>query len=116
MLEAFRSYATSLFRDFLPSDCFTNQSLLDSMPIITNSGKRLGKVANVLTDKGYSSIKNLYFYGVKLHALAFRRLNRIPIPEEIQITPSSVNDLTVFKDAWSKKTNRNLFGDKSTMI
>jgi hypothetical protein len=110
--EAFRSFATSLFDDFVPCDCFTNQSLLDSMPIITCSGKRFGKVATDLTDKGYCSTKNLYYYGVKLHALAFRRLNRIPFPEEIQITPASVNDLTVFKEAWSEKTNRNFFGDK----
>ena len=54
----------------------------------------------------------MYYYGVKLHALAFRRKNKIPFPEEIQITPASVNDLTVFKEAWSEKTNRNLFGDK----
>ncbi len=54
----------------------------------------------------------MYYYGVKLHALAFRRKNKIPFPEEIQITPASVNDLTVFKEAWSEKTNRNFFGDK----
>ncbi len=110
--EAFRSFTTSLLEDFLPSDCFTNQSLLDSMPIITCSGKRSGKVAKDLTDKGYCSTKSLYYYGVKLHALAFRRLNKIPFPEEIQITPASVNDLTVFKEAWSDKTDRSFFGDK----
>ena len=110
--EAFRSFATSLFEDFLPSDCFTNQSLLDSMPIITCSGKRLGKVAKDLTDKGYCSTKSLFYYGVKLHALAFRRLNRIPFPEEIQITPASVNDLVVFKESWVDKENRCFFGDK----
>ena len=96
--KVFRNFATSLFedflpKDFLPKDCFTNQSLLDSMPIITCSGKRLGKVATDLTDKGYCSTKSLYCYRVKLHALVFRRLNRIPFPEEIQITPVSVNDL-----------------------
>ena len=110
--EAFRRFSTSLFEDFLPSDCFTDQSLLDSMPIITCSGKRNGKVAKDLIDKGYCSTKSLYYYGVKLHALAFRRLNRIPFPEEIQITPASMNDLTVFKEAWSEKINRNFFGDK----
>lgn len=110
--EAFRCFLTSMFEDFLPSDCFTDQSLLDSMPIITCSGKRNGKVAKDLTDKGYCSTKSLYYYGVKLHALAFRRLDKIPFPEEIQITPASVNDLTVFKEAWSEKTNRNFFGDK----
>jgi hypothetical protein len=110
--EAFRRLSASIFEDFLPSDCFIDQSLLDSMPIITCSGKRNGKVAKDLTDKGYCSTKSLYYYGVKLHALAFRRLNTIPFPEEIQVTPASVNDLTVFKEAWSEKTNRNFFGDK----
>ena len=110
--EAFRSFSASLLEDFLPTDCYENQSLLDSMPIITCSGKRDAKVAKELTDKGYCSTKSLYYYGVKLHTLAFRRVGRIPFPEEIQITPASVNDLTVFKESWSEKTNRNFFGDK----
>ena len=110
--EAFKSFSASLFQDFLPADCFANQSLLDSMPIITCSGKRNAKVAKELTDKGYCSTKSLYYHGVKLHALAFRRTGKIPFPEEIQITPASVNDLSVFKEAWSEKTNRNFFGDK----
>ncbi|WP_199742846.1 transposase [Flavobacterium sp. LS1P28] len=109
---AFRRFTSSLFEDFLPSDCFADQSLLNSMPIITCSGKRNAKVAKELTDKGYCSTKSLYYYGLKLHALAFRRLDKIPFPEKIQITPASVNDLTVFKEAWSENTNRNFFGDK----
>jgi hypothetical protein len=40
------------------------------------------------------------------------KCNKIPFPEKTQITPASVNDLTVFKEAWSEKTNRNFFGDK----
>lgn len=110
--ETFRTLTTSLFEDFIPQNCYLNQSLLDSMPIITCSGKRLAKVAKDLTDKGYCSTKNLYYFGVKLHALAFRRDTTIPFPEEIQIAPASVNDLTVFKEAWSNKTNRCFFGDK----
>lgn len=110
--ETFKSFATSLFEEFLPDDCFKKQSLLDSMPIITCSGKRSGKVANELTDKGFCSTKSLYYYGVKLHALTFRRIDKIPFPEEIQITPASVNDLVVFKEAWSDITDRNFFGDK----
>ncbi|TDD95043.1 hypothetical protein [Flavobacterium cellulosilyticum] len=97
--EAFRSFTTSSFEDFLPPGSFPNQSLLDSMPIITCSGKRNGKVAKNLTDKGYCSTKSLYYYGAKLQTLAFRRLDKIPFPEEIQITPATVNDLTVFKEA-----------------
>jgi hypothetical protein len=97
--EAFRILTSSLFEDFMPQDCYINQSLLDSMPIITCSGKRFGKVAKDLTDKEYCSTKSLYYFGVKLHALAFRRDKTIPFPEEIQIPPASVNDLTEFKKA-----------------
>ena len=110
--EAFKSLLSTLFVEYFPTNCFSNQSLLDSMPIITCSGKRLGKVAKDLTDKGYCSTKSLYYFGVKLHALAFRRKKTIPFPEEILITPASVNDLTVFKEAWTNKKNRFFFGDK----
>jgi len=110
--EAFKSLLSSLFIEYFPKNCFPNQSLLDSMPIITCSGKRFGKVAKDLTDKGYCSTKSLYYFGVKLHALAFRREKTIPFPEEILITPASVNDLTVFKEAWTNKENRCFFGDK----
>lgn len=48
--EAFRSFTSSLFEDFLPADCFSNQSIQDSMPIITFSAKRNAKVAKELTD------------------------------------------------------------------
>jgi len=82
------------------------------MPIITCSGKRKGKIAKDLADKGYCSTKNMYYFGVKLHALAFRRDRSIPFPEEIIITPASTNDLVVFKEAWANKENSRFFGDK----
>ena len=110
--EAFKSLLSSLFIEYFSKNCFQNQRLLDSMPIITCSGKRLGKVAKDLTDKGYCSTKSLYYYGVKLHALAFRREKTIPFPEEMLITPASVNDLTVFKESWTNIKNRCFFGDK----
>ncbi|MBL4559623.1 MAG: transposase [Labilibaculum sp.] len=33
-------------------------------------------------------------------------------PEQILFTPASVNDVTVFKQAWSEIENRTFFGDK----
>lgn len=110
--ESFKHLAANLISEHYPQECYSDQSLLDSMPIITCSGKRSGKVAKDITDKGYCSTKSMYYYGVKLHALAFRRENRIPFPEEIQITPASVNDLTLFKEVWSTKEDRIFFGDK----
>lgn len=48
--ETFKAFLTALFTEYFPDNCFPNQSLLDSMPIITCSGKRLGKVAKDLTN------------------------------------------------------------------
>ena len=101
-----------LLTEFAPKQCSTKFSVLDSMPIITCSGKRLGKVAPEITDKGYCSTKSMYYYGMKLHALGFCNPNKLPHPEQIIFTPASVNDLSLFKEAWSEKENRIFFGDK----
>jgi len=101
-----------ILREFTPKESSTKLSVLDSMPIITCSGKRSGKVAPEITDKGYCSTKSLYYYGLKLHALGFCNPNKLPHPEQIIFTPASVNDLTLFKEAWSEKENRIFFGDK----
>jgi len=101
-----------LLTEFAPKECSTKLSVLDSMPIITCSGKRLGKVAPEITDKGYCSTKSMYYYGMKLHALGFCNPNKLPHPEQIIFTPASVNDFTLFKEAWSEKQNRTFFGDK----
>jgi hypothetical protein len=110
--EAFKSVAAHSLSNFIPSECDTDASLLDSMPIITCSGKRKAKVALEITDKGYCSTKSLYYYGLKLHALAFFRPKRLPFPEHIVITPASESDLNVFRQDWGNIPNRTFFGDK----
>lgn len=109
---AFTRLVEILLADFQPGDCCLNQSLLDSMPIITCSGKRSGKVAREIADKGFCSTKGIYYYGLKLHLLGFRRIGKLPHPEQILFTPASVNDVTVFREAWSLIENRTFFGDK----
>lgn len=110
--EAFKQFAGSLLIDYKPTECSDEVSLLDSLPIITCSGKRTGKVAREITDKGYCSTKSMYYYGLKLHALAFHRQHRLPFPEQLLLTPASENDLTVFKNAWEGIENRTFYGDK----
>jgi hypothetical protein len=110
--EAFKQLLSSLLNEFLPEDCCLDQSLLDSMPIITCSGKRIPKVATEIVDKGRCSSKGIYYHGLKLHALAFRQINKLPFPEQLLITPASVNDLTVFKQAWYNIADRWYYGDK----
>lgn len=82
------------------------------MPIITCSGKRKGKVAQEITAKGYCSTKSMYYYGMKLHALGFCNTGRLPHPEQIIFTPANVNDLSLYKEAWSRIEYRTFFGDK----
>jgi hypothetical protein len=101
--EAFKALAKGLFTCFVPEDCDLKTSLTDSMPIVTCKGKnRKAKVATEIVDKGWCSTKNMYYYGLKLHLLGFRRPGTIPFPEFIGITAASENDLTAFKE---------LFGD-----
>lgn len=112
LTEALKTFVSTLLERFLPEDYSEQVSLLDSLPIITCSGKRVRKVAKELTDKGYCSTKSMYYYGLKLHALAFYRKGHLPFPEQLLITPASENDLNVFKSAWSNIENRTFFGDK----
>lgn len=112
---AFNQLVEVLLTTSMPDDCIIDQSLLDSMPIITCSGKRSAKVAPEITDKGYCSTKNMYYYGMKLHMLGFRREGKLPHPEQILFTPASVNDISVYKQAWAHIENRVFFGDKIYM-
>ena len=57
--EVFKILAEILISNFRPTDISDQYSLLDSMPIITCSGKRKGKVASEITDKGYCSTLSL---------------------------------------------------------
>ncbi len=112
LASAFHKLSEILIITQTPENCDFNTSLLDSMPIITCSGKREAKVSTELVDKGYCSTKNLYYYGLKLHLLAFSRPNTIPFPESYVLTPASENDLNVFKQYWSNTNNRTFYGDK----
>ncbi|MCH2083915.1 MAG: transposase [Saprospiraceae bacterium] len=88
-------------------------SLLDSMPIITCSGKRAGKVAPQLTDKGYCSTKKLHYFGAKLHSIAFHRPGKLPIPEFLSLSKASEHDLNAVREILPQLKNRALIGDKA---
>ncbi len=54
----------------------------------------------------------MYYYSMKLHALGFRRKGTLTHPEQLLFTAASVNDITVYKQAWAHIENRIFFGDK----
>ncbi len=72
--EAFWVLSSRLISSFMPDDCDRGISLVDSLPVITCAGRnRKAKMALEITFKGYCSTKNMYYYGMKLHALTSRR-------------------------------------------
>jgi len=90
-------------------------SLGDSMPILLANAKRsnTAKVANQFCNKGYCASKGIYYYGVKLHALAFEKKGTLPLPELLKITPASEHDLTAIRPELEKLTDRHFFFDKA---
>ena len=90
-------------------------SLIDSMPIVLANAKRSqqAKVANGLCNKGKCASKGMYYYGVKLHVMGFKRDGTIPLPEYVGLTPASDNDLSVFRTIVPQVYNRSIFADKA---
>jgi hypothetical protein len=54
--------------------------LIDLMPVIVANERRSGsaKAAGEICDKGYCSSKKMYYYGVKVHALAQKQHGTLP--------------------------------------
>lgn len=90
------------------------KSLVDSMPIITCAGKnKVGKVATEIISKGYCSTKNMYYFGLKLHTVAFRKEGTIPFPEMLILSATDENDSTIFKrECVGNLNNREIHADK----
>ena len=88
-------------------------TLTDSLPVMLCSGKRQGRVARELSDKGYCASKGLYYYGVKLHVMARRVKGSIPFVEMAGLTPASENDLAVFKPVADQMAGQAVFADKA---
>ncbi len=88
-------------------------SLIDSMPIITCSGKRGGEVAPQLTNKGYCSTKKLHYFGAKLHGIAFYRKSKLPVPEYFGMSKASEHDLNAVREILPRLKDRDIFADKA---
>lgn len=84
------------------------------MPIITCARKnKVGKVTTEITSKGYCSTKSMDYFGLKLHAVAFRRKGIIPFPEMLILSAADENASTVFKrECVGNLNNREIYADK----
>ncbi len=113
LASVFPHLVMCLLRDVDTSGVRFDISLLDSMPIITCSGKRAGKVAPEITDKGYCSTKKLHYFGAKLHAIAFHKKGKLPLPEFFSLTNASEHDLNAVREILPQFEGRAVIGDKA---
>jgi hypothetical protein len=111
--EAFRRLLPPVIDATDDGDRAETICMIDSLPVITCSAKRCGKVAREVVDKGYCSTKSLYYYGVKLHLLGRRTAGRLPAVQALVVTPASESDLAVFRDNFSSISGRSVFADKA---
>ncbi len=88
-------------------------ALTDSMPIITCSGKRKGKVAPELCDKGYNSTKGMHYFGLKLHGIGFYRQGALPKIDLLQVSPASQHDLEAQRQILINTKGVAVFADKA---
>jgi hypothetical protein len=89
--------------------------LIDSLPIMLAKWPKSGaaRVAGEMADQGYSATKRSYYYGVKLHTIALRRTNKLPLPALIHLSRASEHDLTVLRQLDPDLGKGILFGDKA---
>lgn len=93
-----------------PTNCFI---LTDSMPIITCSGKRKGKVAPEHCVKGYNSTKGMYYYGMKLHGIGFFEKGSLPVPSAFLLGAANEHDLQAQRNLLEHHKDQVIFADKA---
>jgi len=94
-----------------------NMLLTDSLPIMLAKASRSGraKVARELCSKTFCASRDQWYYGMKLHIVAQRRMGTLPFPKFIFASEAACHDLPIAKQILSTSdiTNTLLLGDKA---
>ncbi len=93
----------------------TADRLIDSLPVMLAKGGRssTARVAKDVADKGFCATKSTFYYGVKLHTIAVRRTNKLPLPALLHLSRASQHDLAALRELNPSLGNCFLFGDKA---
>jgi hypothetical protein len=90
--------------------------IVDSMPIMLAKGNRASQAAVAserIVDVGYCSSKDTFYHGVKLHVVAERRSDQLPLLRRAGLTPGSENDLRALRRVLPEIESGVLCGDKA---
>ena len=114
--EPLKMLVFELMANFPQKDDFYGgqDCVIDSVPIMLAVRGRSyqAKVATDEANCGYCASKDIFYHGVKIHILARKRYEHLPLPEILTITRASEHDLPVLQ-AMRGKTVGNLFADKA---
>lgn len=94
----------------------TDNCLIDSMPIMLACGTRSkqARVALEIAKTGFSAVKQTHFHGVRLHLIANKQTNCLPLPSQVWLKEGNLHDLVALKQiADHLPAGINLFGDKA---
>jgi IS5 family transposase len=93
-----------------------NDRLIDSVPVMIARGTRANQsnIALELANTGFCASKQQYYRGVKLHLIAARRINNLPLPEKIHLSQASQHDLAALQELSPRlPEGAALFADKA---
>lgn len=95
----------------LPDENLSADSLIDSFPVMMARGKKAKscRTASEVASFGYCSNKDVYYYGVKLHNLAIRRMKTLPLPAAVFLSPASMHESSCFE------TSRSAYSDEQSI-
>lgn len=87
--------------------------LVDSLPVmLAQHGHSYGaRVAREVADVGYCAAKKTRFHGMRLHVIARRRTQRLPLPTQVWLCAASHHDSKAFIEQQPKVPETSLFGD-----
>jgi hypothetical protein len=89
--------------------------LVDSLLVMLAKGGRssTARVAWEVADKVFCASKNSYYYGIKLHTIALRRTNQLPLPALLHLSRASQHDLSALRELNPALGECVRFGDKA---
>jgi hypothetical protein len=87
--------------------------LIDSLPVMLaqHGHSYRARVGREMADIGYCAAKKTRFHGVRLHAIAQRRANRLPLPHQVWLCAASHHDSKAFVQQQPEIAETSLFGD-----
>ena len=115
LLPAFEQLISAALEPSVKQLSPTADRLIDSLPVMLAKGSRSqqARVAKEVADKGYCASKSSYYYGVKLHTIALRRTQQLPLPALLYVSRASQHDLSALRELDPELGECVLFGDKA---